>query len=394
MFTVRAWLERERPAGEDIVLPVGSGTLVFGRSARSTLVFDASEISPRHCELSWDRGFWKLRDLGSDLGTRVNGLTLTHSRALFDGDQIEFGGVQLRFRSDLQVDDTELLEAISRDPTVETSWLVYADQLQERGDPLGERITRGRSGNRIDHMPWLGPLWDAFVAGELEIDWHWGFVRRATIRTAAGRMPTEWRELASMLFGLRIGKLVRGLTIDLPRLQNLTPLQIPEAVIEAQRSLAGLPSLPTSLERLSLGYHVAQPAAGTLMVVDELARRVPRLKDTPVYQRAQGVRLHVIGRVPGVVLNGIEENRVLAGVTRMRRGQRNQLVLESPPGIPFMADGNPCYFSFTEGRAQLIAGRMRGEVRVNNRIDSLFSLLPDDVIDVQAGAKFRVELVP
>ena len=98
--------------------------------------------------------------------------------------------------------------------------------------------------------------------------------------------------------------------------------------------------------------------------------------------------------VAGVVLNGIEENRVLAGVTRMRRGQRNQLVLESPPGIPFMADGNPCYLSFTEGRAQLIAGRMRGEVRVNNRIDSLFSLLPDDVIDVQAGAKFRVELVP
>jgi hypothetical protein len=128
-------------------------------------------------------------------------------------------------------------------------------------------------------------------------------------------------------------------------------------------------------------------------VTEELALRLPRLRGLPVYQRATAVRLRVLNVVPGVVLSGIEGSRVLSGVTRIRRGQRNQLFLESPPGIPFMADGNPCYFSFTDGRLQLIAGRMRGEVRVNNRIDSLYALLPDDVIDVQGGAKFRLELV-
>jgi hypothetical protein len=112
-----------------------------------------------------------------------------------------------------------------------------------------------------------------------------------------------------------------------------------------------------------------------------------------VYQRANAVRLRLLSVAPGVILSGIEGNRVLTGVTRIRRGQRNQLFLESPPGIPFMADGNPCYFAFTDGRAQLITGRMRGEVRVNNRIDSLYALLPDDVIDVQGAAKFRLELV-
>jgi hypothetical protein len=101
----------------------------------------------------------------------------------------------------------------------------------------------------------------------------------------------------------------------------------------------------------------------------------------------------VISTAPGIVLSGIEGSRILTGVTRIRRGQRNQLFIESPPGIPFMADGNPCYFAFADGRAQLIAGRMRGEVRVNNRIDSLFALLPDDIIDVQGTAKFRLELV-
>jgi hypothetical protein len=57
-----------------------------------------------------------------------------------------------------------------------------------------------------------------------------------------------------------------------------------------------------------------------------------------------------------------------------------------------MADGNPCFFSSNEARVQLVAGRMRGEVRVNQRIDSLYELLPGDVIDVQAAARFRFEV--
>ena len=390
---MRAWLERERPEGSEISLPDGSGTLTFGRSPRCTIVFDAPELSQRHCELTWDAGFWKVRDLGSDVGTSVNGIGLRHSRALFDGDVIRFGSVALVFRTELQADDSALVEAIARAPDEEANWLVYADHLQERGDPLGERISRGRAGERIDHMPWLGPLWDSFVAGELEVEWQYGFVRRAALRTAAGRLNSDWRELVQMLFGLRVGRLIRSLTIDLPRYENLSPAQIPEAVVAAQQLLAGLPRLPSTLERLSLGYHVGQPGHGTLPVIETLAQRVPALRGGVVYQRGQGVRLRVLSKVPGAVLTGIEDSRILSGVTRVRRGQRNHLHIESPPGLPFMADGNPCYFSFSDGRAQLIAGRMRGEVRVNNRIDALFYLLPDDVIDVQAGAKFRVELV-
>jgi hypothetical protein len=137
---------------------------------------------------------------------------------------------------------------------------------------------------------------------------------------------------------------------------------------------------------------VSQPASGSLSVTEELALRVPRLRGHPVYQRVSGVRLRVLSISENVKLGGIEQSRVLTGVTRLRRGNRNQLFLESPPGIPFMADGNPCYFAFTDGRAQLISGRMRGEVRINNRIDSLYELLPDDLIDVLAGAKFRLEV--
>lgn len=391
---MRAWLEREAPPGDEIALPDGSGTLVFGRSPRCTLVFDEPGVSARHCEVAWEGGFWRVRDLGSDSGTRVNGLALTHGRALFPGDRVEFGGVTLRYDSDAPRDDPELLTTLARAPDDEAAWLVYADQLQERGDPLGERITRARAGGRLDHLPWLGPLWDAFVSGELEVEWQWGFVKRATLRTVAGRLPTDWRALVSTLVNLRVGRLVRGLVIDLPRLGSLSTVRIPEAVIEAQRFLATLPGLPATLERVSLGYHVATPASGPLTVTEELATRVPRLRGTPVYQRVSGVRLRVLSVADGVKLSGIDGSRILTGVTRLRRGQRGQIFIESPPGIPFMADGNPCYFAFNEGRAQLVTGRMRGEVRVNNRIDSLYELLPDDVVDVQAGAKFRLEVVP
>ena len=391
---MHAWLERETPQGDDITLPDGSGSMVFGRSSKCTLVFDDITLSARHCEVAWDAGFWRVRDLGSELGTRVNGQEVSHWRAIFEGDRIQFGSVCLRFRSDLPVDDPRLLDAIGRSPDAESNWLVYADQLQERGDPLGERIMRARARSPLDHGPWLGPLWDPFVAGELEIDWHFGFIRRATVRSAAGRLPTDWRALVSTLLNLRVGRFVRSLVIDLPRLQSLTPMQIPQEVVAAQHFLAELPSLPMTLERLSFGYHAAQPASGPLSVTEELALRLPHLRGAPVYQRVNGVRLRVLSTADGVKLGGIEGSRVLTGVTRIRRGNRNQLFLESPPGaMPFMVDGDPCFLTITTGRAQLFAGRMRGEVRVNNRIDASYELLPDDVIDVLAGGRFRLEVV-
>lgn len=389
---MRAWLERESPPGDDIELPE-TGSLLFGRSSKCTIVFDDALLSPQHCELGWDGSFWKLRDLGSEAGTRVNGRLLRHSRALHPNESIEFGQTRLRFRTDLQLEDGALIDAIARSPDAESNWLVYADQLQERGDPLGERIVRSRSGGKLDHMAWLGGLWESFVAGELEIDWQYGFVKKATLRAAAGREPPEWEDMLVALFNSRIGRFVRALTVDLPRIRNLTHLQLLDAVIEGQQFLAQLPSLPISLEKLSFGYHVAQPATGSLSVMEELALKLPRLRAAPVYHRAHAVRLRVLATTPGIVLSGIEGSRILTGVTRIRRGHRNQLFIESPPGIPFMADGNPCYFAFADGRAQLISGRMRGEVRVNNRIDSLFTLLPDDVIDVQGAARFRLELV-
>ncbi len=387
---MRNWLERNHPPGDDITLPEGSGSFTFGRSPKCTVIFDDAVVSLKHCELTWDAGFWRLRDLGSEAGTRVNGFEINHGQALFPDDRIEFGNVQLHFRSDIAKSDPPSLGAIVGAPDEEAHWLVYADELQERGDPLGERIVRSKAGGGVDHLPWLGPLWDAFVAGELEIEWQFGFIKRATLRTVAGRMPVDWRALVAQLLNLRIGRFIRSLTIDLPKLENAVSEPPSAQVATAQQFFLNLPALPETIEHLSFGYQVAQTPS-SIRASAALVLRLPRLASS-IYAETTSVGLKVIHVTPSATLHGFEyDSRALRQVTRIRRGERGQLILESPPGIPLISEGNPCYFALAEGRVQLIAGRMRGEIRVNNRIDAQYELLLGDEIDVLGAARFRFD---
>jgi uncharacterized protein (TIGR02996 family) len=393
-WPVRAWLERVVPSGPPITLPDGSGVLVFGSSSKATLVFDDEGVAARHCELTFEEGFWRVRDLGTEGGTRVNGHQV-RSMALFAGDLLSFGRhTSLRFDTDLPKDDPALIAAIARDPELEAPWLVYADQLQEHGDPLGDRMLRARSSGKLDHQPWMGPLWEPLVQGALEIDWHLGFIRRAVVRTVAGRLPIDWRETLATLFALRVGRFIRELAVDVPRLDEVPLPRIPESLDAAQRWLLAQPSTPSSLRALQLGYHLTGSATrGELQVLDELALRLPRLSGTSVYATGTAGRLRALSLADGMRLFGLDgDERDLVGVVRLRREGRANLHLESPPGIPFFADGNPCYFATDDGRVELVAGRMRGEVRVNKRVESLFHLLPGDLVEVQAAATFRFEV--
>ena len=394
---MRTWLERVEPGGERIALPERSGRLIFGRGAGSTIIFDDARMSRQHVELMWAEGVWRVRDLGSNGGTFVNGEQIAERRALFTGDVITFGAVRLRFCTEEQ-GEPATFEALLRDPSNEMHWRVYADQLQERSDPLGERVARSLVGQRVDHMPWLRGLWDAFVSGELELEWKYGFIHRAVLRTVAGRLPAQWRHTLNELFNLRVGRFLHGLTLDLPRLASSAPgeavMPLAERLQEAQRFLASAPALPATLERLNLGYELTDAGPGDVAVAPSLAVLLPKLRETPVFHRASGMLLRVMSVEKGVRLSGIEGSRVLTRGTRLRRGEKGVLYVEATPGIPLMAEGNPCHFSVVAGGMQLVSGRMRGEVRVNHRIDAMYELLPGDLIDVQGAARFRVELVP
>ncbi len=386
---MKAWLERLAPAGDPISLPDDSGALVLGRSPKATLVFDDLRVSPRHCSVFFEGGFWRVRDLGSEHGTKVNGAALSYPRALFRGDVIEFGGARLRYDTETPADDPALIDAIAQNPEADEGWLVYADWLLEKNDALGERMVRTRRGQRVDHLPWLGPLWDPFVSGELEIDWQFGFIRRATVRPVVGHLPIDWKDAVSTLLRLRIGQLTRELVIDVPGLTIGS-----DGLGSAQQFMANVPNVPASLAALRLGYLVSDRPPASLTASELLALNVPRLKGTEVFVHARSARLVQLASDPGVKFFGVDADgaRALTDVTRVRRAGKGQLHFETPPGIPFVADGNPCHFALSDGRWRLVAGRLRGEIRVNQRVDTVYLLLPGDVIDVQGAGKFRFEV--
>lgn len=389
---MKCWFERLAPAGDPIELPEGRATLVFGRSPKCTLVFDDALVSARHVEVTGDGVFWRVRDLGTEPGTRVNDRPIAWPRALFDGDVLQFGRAQLRFRSEVRAEDPVLKAAIASDPDAPEPWLVYADWLLERGDPLGERMAAARSGGRLDHASWLGPLGERLFQGELEIDWHLGLARRATFRQVVGQLAYDWHDAVSTLLRTRVAQFLRELVIDVPRLRSgPRPLEI-EELVDAQRLIASLPSLPPTLERISLGYRIGEHP-GPVVCIEELASRLPRLRGQSVFVTVRHARLRVVSTADGIKLIGLGEGvRVLSAVTRVRRSSPTHLHFESPPGIPFIADGNPCHFAPGDGTWRLFAGRLRGEVRVNNHATSVYQLLPGDLITLQNGCTLRFEV--
>jgi hypothetical protein len=73
-------------------------SVIFGRDASCDIVIDDVNISRRHAKLTQDVvGTWKLTDLGSTNGTRLNGRPIT-AALLRDGDQISVGVTVLEFR--------------------------------------------------------------------------------------------------------------------------------------------------------------------------------------------------------------------------------------------------------------------------------------------------------
>jgi hypothetical protein len=83
-------------AGKSYALAKAS--VVIGRDAACDIVLDDANISRRHAQLAQDViGTWKLTDLNSTNGTRLNGSAIINA-LLRDGDEITVGVTVLEFR--------------------------------------------------------------------------------------------------------------------------------------------------------------------------------------------------------------------------------------------------------------------------------------------------------
>ena len=72
---------RERPQMMGQLIPLGGGDpiplrkpkLLVGRRPSCDIRLEFPNVSSQHCELEWINGYWRLRDLHSANGTKVNG---------------------------------------------------------------------------------------------------------------------------------------------------------------------------------------------------------------------------------------------------------------------------------------------------------------------------------
>jgi len=67
---------------------------------------DAGSVSRRHARLVFDDESGMLEELGSKNGTWVNGVQVTTSARIQDGDEIRFGSVRARLRRAFAADST------------------------------------------------------------------------------------------------------------------------------------------------------------------------------------------------------------------------------------------------------------------------------------------------
>ncbi|MDA0838657.1 MAG: FHA domain-containing protein, partial [Planctomycetota bacterium] len=78
------------------VVPLGEGTLTFGRDVNCTVRLFDPLTSRRHFVLEQENGVFSVSDKGSLNGTMLNGQTLTRGPLQY-GDNIQIGNTNLYF---------------------------------------------------------------------------------------------------------------------------------------------------------------------------------------------------------------------------------------------------------------------------------------------------------
>jgi hypothetical protein len=81
--------------GEEYI--VRKQTTLIGRNEACDLIVDDSQVSRRHCQISWDGVYCTVEDLGSTNGTFINGQPLTAAYALRPGDRLQIADVIFSF---------------------------------------------------------------------------------------------------------------------------------------------------------------------------------------------------------------------------------------------------------------------------------------------------------
>lgn len=94
-----------KKAGEAFLLvPPG---ISLGRELDNDVVLESESASRYHAKIEWTEEGWRIRDLGSTNGTKVNGIKITEPCILKEGDKIKLGSNNFLFAEKLTSESAE-----------------------------------------------------------------------------------------------------------------------------------------------------------------------------------------------------------------------------------------------------------------------------------------------
>jgi general secretion pathway protein E len=137
-MSVAPYLEIQTPDGRRKV-PVDDKPVTIGRHPENRLVISDPLSSRRHCVIERASGGWRVRDLNSSNGTRVNGSVIEQAR-LLPGDIVSIGATRITLvvpaedAEELGDEDIPVVEEVSEDDEVDAEMLSEDDLVIAEDD--------------------------------------------------------------------------------------------------------------------------------------------------------------------------------------------------------------------------------------------------------------------
>lgn len=393
--------------------PLKNHAMLVGREPdEADVLLPFAGISRRHCTLRLLVGQWHLDDLRTNNGTFLNGQRVEHRAILTHGDLIElpfdivFRYLEREWGPDLLLGAGEAVVDLAQHPADDPRWRVWGDRLLEQQHPMGERIVRQKPASAEELGQWVGPVVREVHAGELELTWAHGFIRRAVLRNL--EWSSGFRQPLLELLSEPAARFVRELEIDAlsyARGLEREDMGVVQAqMVDALQALAHSVRPRPPLSSLTFGpFH--QPVWSPALAA---AWRAAASAYPGLDQRASpiGVARHaalaLLAAPAGLLVRGLSVGARLPlsdeAVTRVGAAPGSQLCFEAVDSRFLSALGFELYREAGQWWVNASAPRLAQPaptqmLEVNGRTVKGQRLRHGDLIEPVAGLQFRFELV-
>jgi len=114
-----------------VVYEFAERSITIGRAPDNMIVIDDPSVSNRHAQLELSGETYRLKDLDSTNGTKVNGVPITQTTLRFE-DRIRFGAIEARFEPDVRGSQRETIEAKLAESSAAPSGFGNASPFRQR----------------------------------------------------------------------------------------------------------------------------------------------------------------------------------------------------------------------------------------------------------------------